>query len=98
MMNREQTIIDSGITTPRPLAFDERNKPPDSALAGIRGSKLIAGQPAPESRAEPQFGIWRDGFSVQIIVAVWIEHAVGEDRGCQMRWLAEKGLQSARGP
>jgi len=87
LVDREQRIVDGGITLARPIAFDKRNKLPNDFLKGLNGGE-IAGQAKPKTRAEAQLGFIRDVRIIQIVVAIGIEHTVGKDRRREPRRLA----------
>src|SRR5271165_1044454 len=64
----------------------------------IAGEKPPAAQALAEPLAEMKFLRSGQVRMVEIIVAIGVEEAVGQDRWSEFHWLAEQRLQAARGP
>ena len=79
LVDRQQAVKDLGITLARVLVLNQLNQGPQRGFPVVRGQRPIAPQTFPESFTEPELGLRRYIFAVQIIVAVRIEEAVTQD-------------------
>src|SRR5580658_8815077 len=97
-MNGEKRVEDLRIIGARVLVFDHLNHAPDGGFMGIAGLKSMAVEAPAKAFAEAEFIRCGQGGMVEVVVAVGVEKAVGEDGGSELHGLAEQRLQAAAGP
>src|ERR1700683_429681 len=82
----------------RILIFDQVDQGPQCGLAIVLCWEPLATQAIAKAIAKAELGCRGDVFTIQIVVAVWIEKAVAQDGWCDFYARAEQGLQSASSP
>jgi hypothetical protein len=98
LMDGEETIEYLRVTLARVLVFDELDQFPDGMLTRVVGGRHLTAQTLAEAFTELEFVVGGQVWVVEIVVAVGIEEAVGEQGRSEFHRLAEKGLQAAGGP
>src|ERR1700677_226537 len=97
-MNGNKRVEDLRMSCARILIFDHLNHCPDGSFMRIVWCEIVAAKATTEALAEAEFIRSRQRGMVEVVIAVRVEEAVGQDGGGEFHWLAEQRLQAAAGP
>ena len=98
LMDGEKTFKHLGIICAGILVFNELNHCPYSGFTRVVCGEVLAAQTPAEAFTEVELLGCGQARVVEIIVAVGIEEAVGEDGGGELDGEIEKRLEAARRP
>lgn len=98
MVNGKERLVNGGIERAGKLIFDDPDELPDEGFAEVADEEHVAGETAAEAVGELLLFGPRGRGLVDVVVAVGVEEAVGEDAGAERDFCAEEGLESAGSP